>query len=235
MRELREPAIVLALYLVPAILPGPSAGVVILDDFTLFRVVLRSAVFGLLLLYLMETHGDSSHGGVGRGSAGMPRRSAGVSPLVPSALFPSALFVFAVLLVLAGATRAVAGLLPVHWGFGSPEMHDRTGGASPVLLAAALLSVAWVEELLFRKYLLTRLGQAGLRALFAVPLAAILFAAGHAWQGPEAVVLACLAGVALGVFWMRTGRLSALVLGHGAYNLVALLITDLESFIFTIL
>jgi hypothetical protein len=134
------------------------------------------------------------------------------------------------ILLLAGAflLLAAAGLLLNLL----PEEARRrlTGGFRWSLQDARLLPLAacfslltgYREELFFRSYLLTRLRQAGLPAAAAVAASALLFAGGHAYQGPIGLAVALALGLYFALAFARQGNLHRVAWAHGLYNLAVL-------------
>jgi membrane protease YdiL (CAAX protease family) len=94
----------------------------------------------------------------------------------------------------------------------------------PLALLFSLVS-GYREELFFRSYLLTRLAQAGLHPALAVAASSLLFAAGHAYQGPAGFAVALVMGVYFALVFLRMRNLHRLAWAHGLYNAVVLLST----------
>ena len=99
-------------------------------------------------------------------------------------------------------------------------------------LLVALLALSWtlgafVEEVAFRGYLLTRLREAlgpGRAAVaVAVAVSSVLFGVLHSEQGVVGVVAVALDGVAFGLLRLRFGTVWAPVLAHGFNNTLGLL------------
>ncbi|MFW6228111.1 MAG: CPBP family intramembrane glutamic endopeptidase, partial [Alkalispirochaeta sp.] len=80
--------------------------------------------------------------------------------------------------------------------------------------------------LFFRGYLLLRIRQFGASPFVAVVASALLFSVGHGYQGIPALVFAFSAGLFLGILWIRRPGIVSFTLGHGAYNIVALLLVN---------
>jgi membrane protease YdiL (CAAX protease family) len=91
----------------------------------------------------------------------------------------------------------------------------------PLALAFCLVA-GYREELFFRSYLLTRFAQAGLHPALAVAASSLLFAAGHAYQGPTGFAVALLMGVYFALVFLRMRNLHRLAWAHGLYNSVVL-------------
>ncbi|MDA3950767.1 MAG: type II CAAX endopeptidase family protein [Spirochaeta sp.] len=204
-RRLRELVILFTLFVVPGLLSSGNMTAFDTGVRSLGAPAIRNVAFGLLILYLTDLHGERS---LVRGAAGLN---------VPLAVgIAAALFVLSL----------VTGLLGDRFDVGSPAVFS---GVFPdetvrgwVSTGVLMLTVAWVEELFFRAYMILRLRQLHARRGVAIVIAALLFAVGHGYQGVLALVFAFSAGMILGILWVRRPSLIAFTLGHGAYNIVAL-------------
>lgn len=218
-KELREPAILLALYLIPSVALGSgsaASAALVLDSSVIIATALRNAVFALLVLYLMDISGGFD----------MSRRRQHRGATMVIGIVLTALMLFVVAGTVRGVVTYVApGEALTRKSVFSPALSTETSPVSLILVAAALVLSGAVEELFFRSYLLTRLARAGFSRKTALVTGAFFFSLGHLWQGPEAVILAACAAIILGVVWFRTGTLTIIALGHGLYNVTALLIT----------
>jgi uncharacterized protein len=212
-RQLREPAILLALYLV--LFSKADTGVP--PSHTLILVAARSIAFGALILYLMERRGQAPDSCDSAASGSIWERA--------RSLALRSLLVSGVLFAVAGTMRLILSYWSARQYSPVPAFPFSRDPATLSILLVTVLTAAWVEELFFRAYLLTRSEQSGIGQTPAILVVTSLFAAGHAWQGPEAIIVSAGAGIALGVIWFRTKRLAPLVLGHGVYNVLVLLIS----------
>jgi len=97
------------------------------------------------------------------------------------------------------------------------------------LAAAFSLLTGYREELFFRAYLLTRLQQAGLPPAAGVAVSGLLFACGHAYQGPAGLAVALALGVYFAVAFVRLRNLHRVAWAHGLYNLAVLAATLLAD------
>jgi len=102
---------------------------------------------------------------------------------------------------------------------------------SPALLALWLGPVVWIGvagfEELWRVFVLRRLFRAwpsAAGARMAVLLVSALFAAAHGYQGPAAIVSLLIIALAQGFFYLATGRFWALVVAHGVYDSVQIVL-----------
>jgi uncharacterized protein len=90
----------------------------------------------------------------------------------------------------------------------------------PMLVLAAFTD-GWAEEVIVVGYLLTRLGQSGVRARVALGCSGALRGAYHLYQGFGAGLGNVIMGLVFGYVWQRTGRLWPLVIAHGLIDAVA--------------
>jgi len=133
-------------------------------------------------------------------------------------------------LLLAAAAMLFA-LLPVElrrqWAGG---FRWRLADARLLPLAAVFsLLTGYREELFFRAYLLTRLRQSGLSSAAGVAASALLFACGHAYQGPAGLGVALALGAYFAVAFTRVANLHRVAWAHGMYNLAVLAATLLTD------
>lgn len=212
MRYIRESAILFALYMAPAVAHTLGAGAVAPDLNAILALAFRNAAFGLVVFHLIDLRGESNQ------------------------FFPSerifsvqglliALFTAAMLFGIAVITRTLFSLFSVPATRVPPIGAGDPPGIRTLILVPTMVVIAYVEELFFRVYLLTRFRQARLKTYLAVGGTALLFALGHGWQGTEAIVFSFFAGVGLGLVWVTKRRFHPLALGHALYNLAAFLIT----------
>ena len=87
------------------------------------------------------------------------------------------------------------------------------------------LVTGYREEIFFRSYLLTRFSSLGLAPVVAALASAILFAAGHAYQGIGGAIFALAQGVVLALAFHLSRRLHILAIAHGLYNFGVLLLS----------
>jgi uncharacterized protein len=221
MKHLREPAILIALYMAPGLVATVGGNGVPAQAGALLSVTLRNLAFLLLLLYLLDIRGEratvlSLHG---------PRLRA--IPTVVGAVGVAGLLFC--LSVLTGLTAtAIPGIdNPVSAATGAIVAGVRAQLPSFLVVPALALSmivVAYTEELFFRAYLPARFRAAGLSTMQAVIVAAMLFSLGHGWQGAPAVGFSLISGLTLGTLWVYKPRIHVLAIGHALYNLVILVL-----------
>lgn len=102
-----------------------------------------------------------------------------------------------------------------YWSFSEPAL-------VPLVLVSSLV-IAYREEVFYRAYWLTRLGESGVAQTRAVVGSALLFAVGHLYQGAAATAFAAIMGIGLSFVWLRTRSLHGIGVAHGLYNAIVLL------------
>ncbi len=138
-----------------------------------------------------------------------------------------------VLLVYLGAlslvvpTAAIVGFLPetaretasqgYRWGLES-------AAELPLALVFCIVS-AYREELFFRAYLLTRLTEIGAAPLLAAAATALLFSAGHLYEGWIGLLFSALQGIYFAAVFFKTRNLHVIALSHGLYNFTVFCLT----------
>ncbi len=93
----------------------------------------------------------------------------------------------------------------------------------PVVLITCM-ATGYYEELLFRSYCITRFQDFGLPKLPAIVISAVLFAAGHIYQGLLAFFVTFSIGLFLGAMFVRFKNIHMLAIGHGLYNFFSLIL-----------
>jgi membrane protease YdiL (CAAX protease family) len=185
----------------------------------MLSVILFGAPQVLLILYILDLQPATTLGAFG------------VAPLAArdllglAAVFLGTFAVLSPLLILlllfpaAGRELADSGY---RWKLQSPVQ-------LPLALAFSVVG-AYREELFFRSYLLTRLGQLGVPAVWAVAASTALFALGHWYEGLLGLAVAGLLGIYFSVVFLRTRNLHTIALGHALYNFTVLCTSLLTSF-----
>lgn len=120
------------------------------------------------------------------------------------------------MLSLLPAVRAVEYLKPVQWEFPGMRMLP--------LVFVTCISTGYREEMLFRSYFLTRFRHAEMAKLPALLLTALLFAAGHIYQGLPAFAATFCIGLFLGFVYLRFRNIHMIAVGHGLYNFFSLIL-----------
>jgi membrane protease YdiL (CAAX protease family) len=131
-----------------------------------------------------------------------------------------ALAIFVGLMALLLALNLLLSLLP-EGGRALFRQGFRWRLTRPLLVPLALvfgLVTGYREELFFRCYLLTRLGQLSLPPAAAVALSTLVFAGGHLYQGAAGFLVAAVQGAYFAVLFQRMRNLHRLALAHALYN-----------------
>jgi membrane protease YdiL (CAAX protease family) len=87
-----------------------------------------------------------------------------------------------------------------------------------IVMVLSCISTGYLEESYFRFYLLTRLGEWGIKTWELVLISVSLFALCHAYEGPWGVLNAILAGTLLALVFLHHRSLHGIALAHGLYN-----------------
>jgi len=204
--------VLFALFVVPGLLAPGDVGRLEIGG-VLVASMIRNIAFALLILYLADIQGE--------------RLSVvGIEGYLPLRGIPVFLGLFGISISVSVIIGGLTGDVPDSL-FRSISF-DGDDPMGMFLLAAFMFSVAWVEELFFRGYLLLRFRQFGASPLVAVVASSLLFAVGHGYQGLPALVFAFSAGLFLGILWTRRPGIVSFTLGHGAYNIVALLLITIR-------
>jgi membrane protease YdiL (CAAX protease family) len=93
----------------------------------------------------------------------------------------------------------------------------RDAAQLPLAFVFCIVS-AYREELFFRSYLLTRLEQLGVAPELAVAATAILFSAGHFYEGWVGIAVTAIQGIYLAAVFLRLRNLHTISIAHGMYN-----------------
>lgn len=205
-----EPVLVTLAFVLPGLVPAVAPVTMATTDWLGSGAVQSIAQFVLLLVII----GASGH--LREYGAQRPR----------AADFLQAGVLCGIMLLLSRLAAALAAFA----GYGTADILERvpqptnTPPALTVTLSAVFaLSVAYREELFYRLYLIESLRKRGADAVVAILVSTLVFAAGHAWQGPPGIVSALLVGAALGTAVTWGCRLHALALAHAAYDFGVLL------------
>lgn len=207
-QDIRESAILYALFVLPGVLAPGDVSLLAEGIGAIIALIVRNGAFALLLLYIGDIR---------------DRRL--FEPTEKKLSVPYAIGIALILFILSILIGAIGRYTGV-WReavFSSiiPEATDPLRWIAIVLL---MVSVAGVEELFFRGYLIPQFRRIGASRELAIIASAILFAVGHGYQGPLALVFSFSAGVFLGIFWVRRPNLISLIAGHAVYNTIALVL-----------
>ena len=111
---------------------------------------------------------------------------------------------------------ADGGIEPtVDWSFERTEL-------IPLALVSTL-AIGYREEVFYRAYIADRAPEAGVDQRIALAAGALLFAAGHLYQGVAGFVVALAIGLVLAEVYLRTRSLHGIAIAHGLYNFMVLL------------
>ena len=124
---------------------------------------------------------------------------------------------------------ALARLLPASIAGKIAPESSWAWNAPFLLIVPFAAATGYREELLFRAYLLTRLGDLGVPPVPSVFASALLFALGHLYQGPLAVAFALVQAAGFGWLFLRLRDLHALAIGHALYNLGVLILVTVGT------
>ncbi len=215
LRRGRETAILFTLFVVPGLTSSTPIAQVVGALAPLTALTIRNAAFALLILYLLDIQGERE--------LVLRRRPQGEP-------FPFGLMlqVFVVLIGVSLAVSVVGAAIggaegPVGTPAIVPALQDRYPALVWVpIITIAMISVGIAEELLFRGYFIARIQQLGRSPRMAVTISAVLFSIGHGYQGVPALIFSFVAGIVLGILWVRRAHLAAFAAGHAAYNIAAL-------------
>jgi membrane protease YdiL (CAAX protease family) len=130
---------------------------------------------------------------------------------------------------------ALPGLLAI--GLAVSLAYSRLSGGNPIprleapvsplgwtILVISCFGTGYLEESYFRFYLLGMLERTGLGVKRRVFISVMLFSFCHIYEGPGGAINALLAGLLLGVVFIRERSLHGIAWAHGAYNLLAYLL-----------
>ncbi len=221
-RKMREIAVLFALFVIPGA-TAPASLVEFAGHLRpLLALALRNGAFFLLVQYLLDIEEERTFAMHGACRPKTPVGTVGTAVVVWTTLLMISLIVAFIaerVGVVDGASREEVGTI----------LHILDNRYPYVLwipiLVVTLLTVGYVEELFFRTYLIFRFRQLGLAESKTVVLSALLFSAGHGYQGVVALFFAFVAGLILGLMWYRRPHLHAFAVGHTLYNITALVIS----------
>ena len=137
--------------------------------------------------------------------------------------FGTALIVIALILVISNITLNLPGLEQAE-----PDISrfNPLQGNLPLLLFSVFLAwtaVAFGEEMMYRAFLINRLGELfqgkKLPKVLALLLSAVFFGLVHFYQGPIGMIITGLTGLIFGVIYLWSGRnLWVTIIAHGLVN-----------------
>lgn len=89
-----------------------------------------------------------------------------------------------------------------------------------VLIGLEMFAVGFVEELVWRGYLMTRIEEVSGSPWKAILLTSVLFGFNHLYQGPAGVIFTTIDGLMYATVFAYTRRLWPVALGHGLLDLI---------------
>ena len=220
-RNLLELLLIFAAFYLPGMIWSGSAPQADPRELAGYLVQFLTAALPQLALfaYLLHLRGEAD-------GAGSRWADFGVTRPRPADLLWALFVALGVLLLLGLLGLAIASLPGGARRFFQSGYRWRLTDARLLPLALLFsLVTGYREELFYRAYLLTRLGQAGLPSSLAVAASSLLFAAGHAYQGPTGFAVALLMGVYFALVFLRLRNLHCLAWAHALYNMAVLLST----------
>jgi membrane protease YdiL (CAAX protease family) len=102
---------------------------------------------------------------------------------------------------------------PADTGIGAPATFSGW-----LVMILSCVSTGYLEESFFRFYLLSKLGELGIKTGKAVFVSVVFFALCHVYEGPWGVLNAVLAGTLLALLFLQYRSLHGIALAHGFYN-----------------
>ncbi|MDX9899506.1 MAG: CPBP family intramembrane glutamic endopeptidase [Spirochaetia bacterium] len=130
--------------------------------------------------------------------------------------------VLLVMLILVSRASAILGSwVGLAKSGGVAYIRPRNAFESAAFLGASAIfsiTVAYREELFYRVYVLSELRRHGARQGAAILVSTLLFATGHAYQGPVGVLSSLMVGTLMAVAATRGFKLHALAMAHATYN-----------------
>jgi membrane protease YdiL (CAAX protease family) len=178
-----------------------------LVDLALQLAVLGFGVVPALLAVHLLSRTGTTPAAIGL-DARRPRRDVRWGALLAAVIgIPGLLLYLAAYALDLSVTVVAEALPPVWWRI-------------PVLVLSAAQN-AVLEEVVVVGYLLTRLGQLGLRPNRALLVSAVLRGSYHLYQGFGAFVGNAVMGLVFGRYFQRTGRVMPLVVAHTLLDTVA--------------
>jgi membrane protease YdiL (CAAX protease family) len=198
-----EPLILYMVLFLPGTIPAaPSPDIIIFSaSRELTRVLLYTIPGFALIWYLVLREKRLREWGLG-----LPGRGD---------LF-SFLFAFPGLLLIG---LAISLISPLFTGAASGPGIGAPGNLSGwLVMFLSCVSTGYLEESFFRFYLLTRLGETGIKPGKLVFVSTLLFALCHAYEGPWGFLNAALAGTLLALIFLHHRSLHGIALAHGFYN-----------------
>lgn len=132
----------------------------------------------------------------------------------------------ALIWVVVGLLGLALSLLPEAWDWTRPAVTWRFDRLELAPLAlVTTLSVGYREEIFYRAYLYDRAVETNSDPKVVLGAGALVFAAGHVYQGMSGFVVSLGVGVVLALLYVRRRSLHGIAIAHGLYNLAVLLLS----------
>jgi membrane protease YdiL (CAAX protease family) len=203
LKKLIEPLILYVVLFLPGAIPGapPSEPAAFSTERELIRILLYNIPSFALIWYLLLQGRNLREWGVG-----LPGKGDLFSVLLA---FPG--------LALIGLTISLVSPLftetPAAAVISAPS-----SAPGWIVMIFSCISTGYLEESFFRFYLLTKLGELGIKTGRLIFVSVLFFAVCHVWEGPWGVLNAVLAGALLAFVFLHYRSLHGIALAHGLYN-----------------
>ena len=127
---------------------------------------------------------------------------------------------FACLIIIGLGISFLINYLPEPQGLPPPpKINAPVNPAGWIVMVLSCLSTGYLEESYFRYYLLSKFEDLIPRAALRIMLSTILFAVCHIYEGPWGIMNSALAGIILGIIFIKYRSLHGIAIAHGAYNI----------------
>jgi membrane protease YdiL (CAAX protease family) len=214
-REILEAALLFAVFFLPGYINQPASfNPARFSSLTFHLNYLLQTLprIGLILYLLYRTRSDPA------GRYGLRSPSLAV---LPSALLT---FTGALAISMFMSLAALQSGLPGPFADSPASAPQALPPLSYPLLLITCLTIGYYEELFFRAYLLGEFAVHRAARIPAAIAAALLFAAGHGYQGIVGFAGTFLIGIFLAHRFYRNRSLHEIAIGHGLYNFAAILL-----------
>ena len=189
---------------VPA--PGPISGI---GTFSTIRELSRTITYAVpafaLLWYLMSDK---------KGFSALEAEKPGKKDLLPFIIGLTGLIIISI-----GISLLIM-FFPEPQGLPPPPKisapHNPIGW---IVIVLSCISTGYLEESYFRYYLLSKFDDLIPQGALRIVLSTVLFAVCHIYEGPWGVMNAALAGMILGIVFIKYRSLHGVAIAHGVYNI----------------
>jgi CAAX amino terminal protease family. len=178
--------------------------------------ILRNLSLMCLVFYFLWRNGEAFR------QIGLTRSKAAIEVLWGLALFFPITFAINVLDDVLGRIGIGRSTPPEQ-----PSLFAFTGAGDLFLALALVITVAVVEEILFRGYLIRRFSAISGNVPLAILVAAAIFSLGHHYEGGAGVLSAGIFGVFMGVVYTWRKSLVAPIVIHFIQDFVAIILLPL--------